>query len=433
MSKEKLKNKNHTSHFAPHTSNKGITLIALIITIIVMLILTGVTLIITLGDNGLVNKAKEATETTEIAMDRELLLSAVVGSIGIDGKVNFSAIVLPEGFTGSNGTYTSKNGYTFTVSGNGEIVYTGEGNNGDNVIENGGNEDIDSDSDLELLRNYFLGEVDESTGTRPGKDFTELFNSDFEHFSEIKFGNNEIIENAENDINVLGYSEYMKKEGIYYIIPYIEYNNNYYGIEMYGDENNNIISESLYPVKKSSSVDLSGTYYSGYMCTSIIIENDTLTRTYDDGGSYIHDIEYMFFNEENQTVGFTYLEDGSGVLLGYEFIYENGIIVNKILKHWDGQGLLCQNLNGFEFELEGIYLKASGTYRLVFDKETHMVDKQSYVAGEWGFNGIDAQEGMYYFKYKGINYVGGESIEVSEDLKTITYGGTVYTKQEVTE
>ena len=115
----------------------GITLIALIITIIVMLILTGVTLSITLGDNGLVNKAKEATTQTQVAMDRELLLSAVVGAIGNDGKVNLSAIVLPEGFTGSNGTYTSKNGNAFTVSENGEILYTGEtGSGNETEIEN---------------------------------------------------------------------------------------------------------------------------------------------------------------------------------------------------------------------------------------------------------------------------------------------------------
>ena len=127
MSKEKLK-------------NRGITLIALIITIIVMLILTGVTLSITLGDNGLVNKAKEASTQTQVAMDRELLLSAVVGAIGNDGKVNLSEIVLPEGFTGSNGTYTSKNGNAFSVSENGEIVYTGDSGSGteiENVDLNG--------------------------------------------------------------------------------------------------------------------------------------------------------------------------------------------------------------------------------------------------------------------------------------------------------
>ena len=136
MSKEEIK-RLRTKIQTPN-SNHAITLIALIITIIVMLILTGVTLSITLGDNGLVNKAKEATEATEIAMDRELLLSAVVGAIGNDGKVNLSAIILPEGFAGSNGTYTSKNGHTFTVNENGEISYTGS----DNVIENGGDETV---------------------------------------------------------------------------------------------------------------------------------------------------------------------------------------------------------------------------------------------------------------------------------------------------
>ena len=104
---------------------KGITLIALIITVIVMLILVGVVLTISIGDNGLVNRAKTATEQTEIAADKELLLAAVIGTIGNDGTVNLENLVLPEGFTGSNGTYTSPNGYTFTVSENGDVEYTG--------------------------------------------------------------------------------------------------------------------------------------------------------------------------------------------------------------------------------------------------------------------------------------------------------------------
>ena len=112
---------------------KGITLIALIITIIVMLILTGVALSIALGENGIIDKATQAVEQTKIATDKELLISAAIGAMGNDGKVNLSAIVLPEGFTGSNGTYTSENGHTFTVSENGDIVYTGS----DDVIQNG--------------------------------------------------------------------------------------------------------------------------------------------------------------------------------------------------------------------------------------------------------------------------------------------------------
>lgn len=40
---------------------KGITLVALVVTIIILLILAGVTIAIALGDNGLFHKSKEAT------------------------------------------------------------------------------------------------------------------------------------------------------------------------------------------------------------------------------------------------------------------------------------------------------------------------------------------------------------------------------------
>lgn len=44
-------------------ANKGITLVALIITIIVLLILAGVSISMVLGDNGLINKTQNAVNT----------------------------------------------------------------------------------------------------------------------------------------------------------------------------------------------------------------------------------------------------------------------------------------------------------------------------------------------------------------------------------
>ena len=49
----------------------GITLIALIITIIVMLILVAVTLVITLGENGIIAKAREAKNTQALRQEAE--------------------------------------------------------------------------------------------------------------------------------------------------------------------------------------------------------------------------------------------------------------------------------------------------------------------------------------------------------------------------
>lgn len=51
--------------------NKGITLIALVITIIVLLILAGVTLTTLTGKNGLLNKAKNASEEYEVSSEKE--------------------------------------------------------------------------------------------------------------------------------------------------------------------------------------------------------------------------------------------------------------------------------------------------------------------------------------------------------------------------
>ena len=51
--------------FERHESNAAITLIALIITIIVLLILAGVTLNMVMGENGLFGKANNAKNKTE--------------------------------------------------------------------------------------------------------------------------------------------------------------------------------------------------------------------------------------------------------------------------------------------------------------------------------------------------------------------------------
>lgn len=50
---------------------KGITLVALVITIIVLLILAGVTISLVVGDNGVINKAQDAKTNMGNAQNRE--------------------------------------------------------------------------------------------------------------------------------------------------------------------------------------------------------------------------------------------------------------------------------------------------------------------------------------------------------------------------
>ena len=58
---------------------KGITLIALVVTVIVLLILAGVAISLTVGDNGLFRRAQNATDTWQEASEREAIELAVAG------------------------------------------------------------------------------------------------------------------------------------------------------------------------------------------------------------------------------------------------------------------------------------------------------------------------------------------------------------------
>ena len=51
--------------------NSGITLVALVITIIVLLIMAGVSIALVVGDNGVLSKAKEAKTGSLVAEEKE--------------------------------------------------------------------------------------------------------------------------------------------------------------------------------------------------------------------------------------------------------------------------------------------------------------------------------------------------------------------------
>ena len=63
-------------------NDKGITLLALVITIIVLLILAGITISAITGDNGIIGNAGRAKEETEIANEKEIVEKATVQAMG---------------------------------------------------------------------------------------------------------------------------------------------------------------------------------------------------------------------------------------------------------------------------------------------------------------------------------------------------------------
>lgn len=68
--------------------NKGITLIALVITIVVLLILAGITIGAITGDNGIINKTRQAKEDAEIANEKEIIDTSTVEAMGKNKRGN---------------------------------------------------------------------------------------------------------------------------------------------------------------------------------------------------------------------------------------------------------------------------------------------------------------------------------------------------------
>ena len=73
-------------------STKGITLIALVVTIIILLILAGVSIAMLTGNNGVLTKAGEAKVRTGDAGDLEKIQLEVAGSFDESGKINLAKL-----------------------------------------------------------------------------------------------------------------------------------------------------------------------------------------------------------------------------------------------------------------------------------------------------------------------------------------------------
>ena len=72
--------------------NKGITLIALVITIIVLLILAAVSIATLTGQNGILTRANDAKEDTARETAKEKVAVEVLGSYGNDGKLDYGLL-----------------------------------------------------------------------------------------------------------------------------------------------------------------------------------------------------------------------------------------------------------------------------------------------------------------------------------------------------
>ena len=100
-------------------NNKGITLVALVVTIVVLLILAGVSINLVLGDNGIIAKAKEAQRKSAEASQNDLkgmngLVSEMEGALAGNGGAGGSGTdtKVPEAATAETAPYFPDNTFT---------------------------------------------------------------------------------------------------------------------------------------------------------------------------------------------------------------------------------------------------------------------------------------------------------------------------------
>ena len=79
-------------------NNKAITLIALVVTVIVLLILAGISISMLTGQNGILNRAHEAKEKTKIANQDEQRKLAQAEALMNTEETTYKGVTIPKGF-----------------------------------------------------------------------------------------------------------------------------------------------------------------------------------------------------------------------------------------------------------------------------------------------------------------------------------------------
>ena len=117
-----------------YTKVKGITLIALVITIIVLLILAAISVTMLTGDNNIIKKAGQAADETKLAGYKEEIALSLFGSIDESGKKNLEKMKQELDKTGKYETtilgdslviITKKENYIFEINQDGKVEYKG--------------------------------------------------------------------------------------------------------------------------------------------------------------------------------------------------------------------------------------------------------------------------------------------------------------------
>ena len=192
---------------------EGITLIALVVTIVVLLILASVSVTVVFGDNGILQLAKEAGEKTNEAKDKDLRQITIAEAL-----MHFE-----------NTKYTDKNGKTITVP----AGFAVSGVEGENVVDEGlviidskGNEfvwvpvDGVEEGDKVISVNSTNSEEGNNEIQKDEKNGKIIYRQDTKTWKEKANANYKDYKDWWDEENITERKESVKKYGGFYVARY---------------------------------------------------------------------------------------------------------------------------------------------------------------------------------------------------------------------
>ena len=355
--------------------NKGITLIALVITIIVLLILAGVSIATLTGENGILTRANDAKTNTGIAEEKEAIQLAYAGAVAEKrGTGDITADDLNREF-GTNGTNA-----TATDGTNGEITVTfAPPSNRVYTIDSNGN--ISEDG----------GEVTPPTGSLPSTEETSPFLPDGATVTEDDLNEGVTIKDSNNN------------EWVWIVVPK--------SVTASATDDDKI-RDALIDYATDYREDYSDTWYSG--CG---LEEGEYAQKYSDmlqsiktyGGFYIGKYEVGSFDEpvtSNDNTRQAVIQQGA-----YPYNYVTCSQAEDLAEGLATGGKTSTLMFGIQWDLVLAYLETSGglTYDDLAD------DSSSW--GNYANNSFPVAEGNKYAIYSESTYQLGEWNPVPSDYE----------------
>ena len=136
--------------------NKGITLIALVVTVVVTIIIAMISIAALTGDNSTIENANKAKEDTEIGEEKEILTVSAVQAIGKDALGNITEENLEEELTNNIGERDE----AYKLTGTGPFVVTYLDSERSYIIDENGNvsEYVETDGDVDISEYVQVGQ-----------------------------------------------------------------------------------------------------------------------------------------------------------------------------------------------------------------------------------------------------------------------------------